>query len=251
MQSKFLALGILLAISSSTVLAQSNCRTLDDHPFGSCLETGCAVFCPLPSKKIESARLMPGFFIEYKAGRMVVTGVLPNSPASIAGVQVGDELLEVDNLPVPFDSIAADWQEGWWHTIRLRRGSIVLTKRMKMKSVQSILSQLPVLSSPIKPASFSSERNSFSVEPFLSGMLVHGDGDEFVVDTVLRNSPAERAGIRPGERFMGTKGEEESFLQYSNERRTLTLTLQGHGKNKVVSIRFASLPELLESAAAD
>jgi predicted metalloprotease with PDZ domain len=217
MRSKTLVLGILIAISAPMALSQ-HCVQFNDRPNGGCFETGCEIYCALANKTIES-RLMPGFFTEPKAGGIVVTGVLPSSPASVAGVQVGDVLLGIDGLAVPFDGIDSAWQEGERHTIRLKRGSLLLTERIETKTVQRILSQLPAMSNPVKLASFSFEQPPFSAEPFLSGMLVHRDGDEFAVDTVLRNSPAERAGIRPGDHLTGIKGEADAFfLQYSNER---------------------------------
>jgi predicted metalloprotease with PDZ domain len=249
-RSSALALGLLIAISPSVALAQY-CVTLNDRPNGGCLETGCELYCALPSARGQSAKLMPGFFVEQKDGRVLVTGVLPNSPAAIAGVRVGDELLEVDSLHVPFDSVAPDWQRGRWHTIQVKRGSVSFTERINSESVQSLVSALPVISNPIKPVSFPSSETSFRVTPFLSGMLVRANRDEFVVEAVLLHSPADRAGVRPGDRLLRINGETVSFLEYSNERRTLNLTLRGHKATKQLSVRFASLPELLESAAAE
>lgn len=249
-RSRALALGMLIALSPSVVFAQY-CVTLNDRPNGGCLETGCELYCALPSARTQSAKLMPGFFVEQKDGKVLVTGVLPNSPAAIVGVRIGDELLQVDNLHVPFDDVAPDWQRGRWHTIRMRRGSVLFTERIKSESVQSLVSALPALSNPIKPVSFPSNETSFRVAPFLSGMLVRANEDEFVVEAVLLHSPADRAGLRPGDRVIRINGETVSSLEYSSERRTMTVTLRGHKANRRLSLRFASLPELFESAAAE
>jgi S1-C subfamily serine protease len=53
--------------------------------------------------------LPPGFFVEQKKGRILVSGVLPNSPAAFAGIKKEDELLGIDNLHIPFDDIDSDW----------------------------------------------------------------------------------------------------------------------------------------------
>ena len=243
-----LALGILVVTSSWLAVAQ-NCVTITDRPNGGCLETGCEIVCALPNARTEAKKVMPGFFVEQKGGRIIISGVLPNSPAAIAGIKKGDELLGIDNLHIPFDNIDSDWQEARWHAVRLRRGTAIFTEDIRSESVQNILADLRALSNPIHLASFSKEQNSFKVAPFLSGMLVRPDGTEFVVTAVLVNSPAERAGIKPGDRLLRNDGETASSLQYSNERRTLKLSRGRNASNRQVSVRFASLPELLQSAA--
>lgn len=243
-----IVLVMLAALCSSTAFAQNRCHTLNDNPLGVCVDSGCESLCPVSSPPIES-RLMAGFFTQQTDGKIIVTGVLPNSPAAIAGVEVGDHLLRVDNFALPFDGGAPDWQDGQWHMIELRRGSLFLRKQIKMKSVQTIVSQLPVLSDPIKNASFPPAQVSFIAAPFISGMLVHNDGSQFVVDTILQGSPAESAGIRPGDHLMKGEGDAASLLEYSNERRTLRLSLRGYDRGKEVTVRFASLSELLDGAA--
>jgi len=243
---KTLPLVLLFAISSPVVFAQ--CFRVNDTINGNYAETGCIDFCALPSR-IEATNLMPGFFTAYEDGKATISGVLPNSPASGVGLRVGDELLEVDNQAVPFVNDASVWQQGQWHTIKFRRGSLVLSKTIKTETVQEIVAGLPAMSNPLKPASFSLKTTSFKPEPFLSGMLVHREGAEFVVDSVLRSSPAEGVGIKPGDRLSGTEAAPSS-LQYSNERTELQLTLQSRpGRGKHVTVRFASLAELLDSTA--
>lgn len=244
-----LALGILVVTSSWPAAAQ-NCVTITDRPNGGCLETGCEIVCALPSARNEANKAMPGFFVEQENGRILVSGVLPNSPAAFAGVKRGDELLGIDNLHIPFDNVDSDWQQAGWHVVRFRRGTDIFSERIKTESVQNILVDLPVLSNPIHLASFSKEQNSFKVAPFLSGMLVRADASEFVVIAVLLNSPADRAGIKPGDHLLHNDGQTAISLQYSKERRTLKLLLGTNAGNRQVSVRFASLPELLQSAAA-
>src|ERR1700733_10739523 len=106
---QFLLLGMLMTFWSSAAFGVE-CMTLTDRPNGSCFETGCTIFCAL-SAKPESARLSPGFFTEYKDGKLVISGVLPNSPAATAGLQSGDTLLEVDHHVLPFADIKPVWQE--------------------------------------------------------------------------------------------------------------------------------------------
>lgn len=191
----------------------------------------------------------PGFFTEYKRGNLVISGVLPNSPAAMAGLQSGDTLLEVDHHALPFADIKPVWQEDEWHTIQLKRGSALLTEKIKPQTMQSILSRLPVVSSPLKPVSFPVKARSFEIQPFLSGMLLDRSNSNLVVDAVLRGSPAYRAGVRPGDFIVGTKTDNTDFLQYSSERKTVSFVLRRAGKDSPVTLRFVSFPELLESVA--
>jgi len=246
MYLKTLLLGCLVAFVAPIALAQF-CVTLNDRPNGGCWETGCEFYCA-NATRAQTTSLMPGFFTEYEAGKMVISGVLPNSPAYLAGLRIGDVLLRIDDRAVPFADINSVWQESRSHTIELRRGSFSFVKQIRTRNLQSILAGLPVLSNPVKTVSFS-EETTFKAEPYLSGMLVRRDGAFFTVDAVLRHSPAESAGIRPGDRFVATKDTTVSSLQYSNDRAVLTLKLQSRGKDERVAIRFAALPELLELAA--
>ncbi|SRR5579884_524990 len=244
---KLLLFLCLLAFGKPIASAQI-CVTLNDRPNGGCFETGCPEFCALAPQN-EISRQMPGFLSEYQAGKLVVTGVLPDSPASLAGFQVGDVLLQIDHQHVPLSDTNSLWQERRSHEVELRRGSQVLVKQLRTKSVQSLLASLPTLTNPFKPASLATASASFEPWPFLSGMLVHRDAAAFVVDSVLQNSPAERCGIRPADRILLTDGVTRSNLQYSKERATLTLTLRRKTSDERVSVRFASLPEIFELAA--
>lgn len=244
---KTLLLACLVAFVAPIALAQF-CVTLNDRPNGGCWETGCEFFCA-HATRAQTSSLMPGFFTEYEAGKMVISGVLPNSPAYLAGIRIGDVLLRIDDRAVPFGDVNSVWQESRSHTIELRRGSFSFVKEIRTRSLQSILAGLPVLSNPLKTVSFSEETTTFQPEPYLSGMLVRRDGAMFTVDAVLRHSPAESAGIRPGDRIIAPKDTTISSLQYSNDRTVLTLTVQSRGEGERVAIQFAALPELLELAA--
>jgi predicted metalloprotease with PDZ domain len=243
---KTLVLGCLLAFAP--VAFAESCVTLNDRPNGGCFETGCEFFCA-HATRTQATSLMPGFFTEYEGGKMVISGVLPNSPAYVAGIRIGDVVLRIDDRPVPFDDVSSVWQKSRSHTVELRRGSYSFLKQIQTRSIQSILSGLPVLSNPLRTVSFAGGDTSFKAEPFLSGMLVHTDGAMFAVDAVLKHSPADSAGIRPGDRLVGAEDTTVSSLQYSNERTDLTLTLRRRGKEERVPIRFAPLPEFLELAA--
>ncbi|HEY5461017.1 MAG TPA: PDZ domain-containing protein, partial [Deferrimonas sp.] len=54
----------------------------------------------VPFNSIEEKRARMGVRMEEKEGRLLVESVAPGSPASIAGIAKGDELLALDGQPV-------------------------------------------------------------------------------------------------------------------------------------------------------
>jgi predicted metalloprotease with PDZ domain len=54
----------------------------------------------VPFDNIEEKKVRMGIRMEEKEGRLLVESVAPGSPASIAGIAKGDELLALDGQPV-------------------------------------------------------------------------------------------------------------------------------------------------------
>jgi predicted metalloprotease with PDZ domain len=54
----------------------------------------------VPFESIEGKRVRMGIGMEEKEGRLLVASVAPGSPASIAGIAKGDELVAFDGKPV-------------------------------------------------------------------------------------------------------------------------------------------------------
>lgn len=115
--------------------------------------------------------------------RIVVTRVMPDSPADQAGLRPGDEILEFDLEPV---SRHEDFR------------ALVLTAGRKIKVL----------------ISRDGEEQTVDVElrgqPAVFGFQWHRDDAEptvFCVTQVIPGSPAERAGIKPGQRILKAAGE--------------------------------------------
>ena len=54
----------------------------------------------VPYESIEEKRVRMGIRMEESEGRLLVESVAPGSPASIAGIAKGDELVALDGQPV-------------------------------------------------------------------------------------------------------------------------------------------------------
>lgn len=238
----------ILSVFPSSLIAQF-CVTIQDRPDGGCLETGCSIVCAEPNARIERGGLMPGFFSDYQNGKTVVVGVLPGSPAFQAGIRAGDEFEAVDSKTIP-GSGASAWQDAQPHVVRIKRGASIFAKKFGAVSVGVILSHLPVWTDPVKAVSFPSSDQSFVVRPFMTGVLVREDGTGFAVGTVLRGSPADRAGIKPGDRLETSRSVSAYSLEYSNERRFVTVRLRRARTEKILTLSFLSLSEVLDAVAA-
>jgi len=93
-----MAYAILLPVEISTP-EQKEGRTMQvDLPVIPLLPAHFAWYVPYAD--IEEKRVRMGVRMEEKEGRLVVDSVLPGSPAEVAGIAKGDELLALDGQPV-------------------------------------------------------------------------------------------------------------------------------------------------------
>jgi uncharacterized iron-regulated protein len=80
----------------------------------------------VPYNSIEEKRVRMGIRMEEKGGRLLVESVTPGSPATIAGIAKGDELLALDGQPVkePVDVLfrVGEKREGDTAQVTVRRG---------------------------------------------------------------------------------------------------------------------------------
>lgn len=241
---------ILVFAYSALAEAQTYCkRLLYDEPNYNCFTSVCFYFCPEPPRRVSvSDRLTPGFFTEEKGAKQVVVGVIPNSPAYYSGVQMGDELLEVDNTPVPLTSDGFLWEHGNYHILKLRRDSELVITKIVTVQTRELLARLPADSAP-QLASFRPERPNILALPFLSGMLLHSDGPNFVIDRIIKRSPAYRAGLRSGDTITLRGDNSVESLEYSDERKEITINVLRGKEKGTMTVRFASLSELLQTVS--
>jgi S1-C subfamily serine protease len=80
----------------------------------------------VPFNSIDEKRVRMGVRMEEKEGRLLVESVAPGSPASIAGIAKGDELLALDGQPVkePVDVLfrVGGKRQGDTARVTVRRG---------------------------------------------------------------------------------------------------------------------------------
>ncbi len=126
-------------------------------------------------------------------GTRVVGLVVPDSPASAAGMQVGDEILEVDGRPVTrWGGMGAD--SILWRIVRSEGATIPI----KVKRGNDVLPVMEV--TPKIPETKMWERRG------LRKILI-GPAETPMVAKVVPGSPAARAGLRPNDLVTAVNGQ--------------------------------------------
>jgi regulator of sigma E protease len=151
---------------------------------------------------ILAVGLITGLYIygtdvpEFLIGQAIINGVAPGSPADRAGIKPGDQIVSFDGKDNP------DWQD-----------------------VENT-----VLTSPGRAIPITVDRNGtklpFTVTPERKGREESGDVGMFpvirtVVQDVQPNSPASRAGVKPGDEIIRVNG-----IDLRTSGRTLQQTIQ-------------------------
>lgn len=129
-------------------------------------------------------------------GRIAVTEVAPNSPASAAGIQVGDRILSVEGrVPRTLTELVDN-------TTKLvatkRPGEQVAVKLVRNQNEQTVLVLIPETSTagPLPPPSGNVPGGA---TPVVLGVAVKERGPNVVVTQVVPNDPAFKAGIQPND----------------------------------------------------
>lgn len=170
--------------------------------------------------------------------------VLPNSPADQAGIRAGDEILEVDGLPVTrFGGMGGDsitWRivrsEGETIPITLRRGDEVLTVHPK----------------PLRPEGSMWQRKSLRQIQILPA-------ETPMVAKVLPGSAAEKAGIQSndlllevnGQRLLNAMGIDEYVKAHPEEPITLTVKRGDATLKLPFHSRGAIIAEIMKNSPAE
>lgn len=174
---------------------------------GICGDKDCNVAAPSSQSYLDSAH--PGLFTRMGDATLVVTGVLPESPAEKAGIAVGDEILQLNGENPIFSCSSHQWQsKGDRHS-----ADLVISRKETRRYVK--VSLLPVRQllarewqgegQRVKLASLDSANNS-DESLWLFGFKWRQGSKVLEVTDVLLGSPAERAGLAIGDRITALNG---------------------------------------------
>jgi predicted metalloprotease with PDZ domain len=124
-----MAYAIVLPVEISTPEQQEGRLMQVDLPEVPLLPAHFAWYVPYNS--IDEKRVRMGIRMEEKEGRLLIESIAPGSPATIAGIAKGDELLALDGQPVkePVDVFfrVGEKRDGDTSQVTLRRGGEEMT----------------------------------------------------------------------------------------------------------------------------
>lgn len=256
MKRSLVSLFFLLLCSVAYANQPNRCDNLSDGG-GSCnasddCQNQCALMVP-PHAGLNP--LLPGFVTGYVDRQLVVTGVIPYSPASEVGIKTGDRLISVDGirLPAPY-GLNSVWQQGSQHRLAVERSGKILHFSLTPIPEQVVLARVwsefdPLAEQSMRLLAYGKHQPALGSFPahkaFLTGLrIVRGSGG-FAVDEVLSGSAAEAAGIHKGDIVLHADGNEEA----SDSRRTVVLTVQRGHERLHFRLRMNSLSEVLTNLA--
>lgn len=182
---------------------------------------GQAAQAPAPQPTLPQARergFLGIYLRQNDAGEPVVDGVLPSSPAQIAGLRKGDLVRKVNDALVtdPAGVIANVSQHGPGDAVRFevkRRGeTMYLTATLSRRPGDTTL---PKLEKPAKPApEKAAPKPSAGKKPYLGVALADAGGKgPLLVDDVRANAPADRFGLRKGDKILAVNGGAVSTIE--------------------------------------
>jgi serine protease Do len=186
-----------------------------------------------------TADLAPSFGVKEGDG-VLVADVMPGSPAEAGGLKSGDVILEVEGqktAEVPdLQKIVADTEPG-----KAARVAVLRDGRRETLSVK--IGEMPA-DEPVV-ASRGTERWGLSVQPIspeLARQFKLAAGEGVLVSEVEEDSPAARAGIRPGDaivevnrrRVKDVKSFEDALGRSSQE---VLLFIQREGRSQYVVLK--------------
>ncbi|HEY6307463.1 MAG TPA: PDZ domain-containing protein [Candidatus Angelobacter sp.] len=185
--------------------------------------------------------MLPGFTTTQVNGKMLVTGILPNSPAVAAGLRLGDRLLRVDEHDAPLCAdAAAVWQSGRTLRIEIERNGEKLLVLLLPERKEAVL-----LASLQQPLNVSNSRLLLPTSPYFSGMSVMVRRGKMFVSGILPGSNADISGIAAGDELI-TISDSTSIVNGSDHRVVLDLRVRHGGVVRSMKIRMTSFSEWLD-----
>ncbi len=162
------------------------------------------------------------FVLGVEGVKPVVDGVKPDSPAAIAGLRHGDQIVSVDDDITPtwgsvMQALLYKAVKGQSASLRVRDSqglerhlALSLPKIGEKSGEPDLLEEVGI--EPLRP----------TIDP--------------VIDQVLKNSPAEQAGLKPGDRVLMVDGKPiaswSELVDYIQARPGITLTLTVERKGR-------------------
>lgn len=165
---------------------------------------GC--LCGAPIEKAYLDQLQPGFTTDYVQGGLVISTVLPGSPANEAGIVPGDRILLIDGrAPWLLPCESQVWDDSHTTLLTLLHGNESRDVAIRPKPIRELLGAL--WTKPTRPylrnAALSTER---VVDSYAVGMRFVAERGGIRALEILPGGAAERGGVRSGDLVVKVNG---------------------------------------------
>lgn len=209
----------------------------------------------------------PGVLATRGFRGLIVSGVLPDSPASRAGILPGDRIVLIAGKK-PSDASPAC--NGWSPdrsarqvALTLGRGSRTWTVVVPLVPTQRILEGLwagSVTRRDVLPVALRTGGGgrTENLRPYITGLRWRHLKRGLTVTEVMRASPAQLAGIKPGDVILDANGRaldsqgaaRDSWLSGGNAPMQCLLIIERHGVRRTVRLTSAGMSEIVRRLAS-
>lgn len=218
---------------------------------------------PLSISFLDS--LNPGLAIAVRSGRVYISEILHGSKAAADGILPNDEIISINGKSVAAVDPDATWESAnlpGFSSLIIRRNNLAMKKEVRLVSVKYLLENewrsgpgLVLASAQAKPE----EASIGGIDaPFTTGVRAHLYQGRLFVSAVLRNSPADRAGLNPGDEIVLIDGVDPVRMTLSALRagftsfavRTTSLTIRHNQTAKTVALRMQGASQIMNHLGA-
>lgn len=268
MASKGALLVVLICVFCTMSKAQCNvCYTCNDFctnhggwtaspPLGDCsAPKTCGVVAPMHRAYLDV--LHPGLFTRTQGTALVVTGVIPRSPADVAGVVAGDRILSLNGENPTYTCSVHQWPSEKDPNFT----DLVVAHEKSQRRVRLDLVPIRQLLAgawgPESIGSASLAKTEFSGARWIFGLRWERDLGSLRITDVLRGSPAQRAGLAPGDRVVDVNGATvyssgaELAALDGEHRATVELTVVRRTSRRLVRLSGEGISDVLHNIAGE
>jgi membrane-associated protease RseP (regulator of RpoE activity) len=232
-----------------------------------CVDYGCTCAGPASSSAYSEVP-QPGLLATRSLDELVVSGVLPGSPAGQAGILPGDHIVLIGGKKPTDPSLVC---RAWTSDPSERSVELTLTRAshtwravVGLTPMQGLLEGLWIGANPhgtALPVALRRARRDAAERfgPYTAGMRWANHNGSLMVTEVMPGSPAQVGGISPYDRVLEVNGvavsgkDEASFswLLGADEPRTVVLMIEQHGARNRLQLTTAGVSEVVHRLASE
>ncbi|GAB4146303.1 MAG: hypothetical protein Tsb009_18940 [Planctomycetaceae bacterium] len=159
---------------------------------------------------------------ENKSGPLKIGGVLPGSPAEVAGLKIGDRIESFDDVPINGSAM--------FHGLVMKAFNPVSVEVLRGKENRRVTLQVKLNGHPRRVGI------SWGEDPAEPGTVI--------LRRVITGSPAALAGLKNGDRILAVqdhrfKTAEQFREMISQTRNGMKITFERHGQIQTVTLKFS------------